>query len=257
MEKKNGPGEIIRGRRVSGSGEEEKVMEENVTATKPRRKPASQDRVFIITLSRSSSAHDCRKIWMEGKMLFLCLVLIILGAAQAQSFHFGKCPKPPVQQDFQLSRYLGTWYEIEKLPAFFERGKCQQATYTQQSDSAIKVVNKEILNNGEVNSIEGTARVINASEPAILEVSFFAGLPNVLQPDAPYWVLSTDYTNYALVYSCTEFLGFFYVDFAWILSRSRSLPAGDLTRLRSDLQSDGITITRMTRSDQTGCGALM
>uniref|UniRef100_A0A4W5JJ60 Apolipoprotein D n=1 Tax=Hucho hucho TaxID=62062 RepID=A0A4W5JJ60_9TELE len=66
----------------------------------------------------------------------LCVVLVTVAVAHAQTVHLGRCPTPPVQQDFNVTKvtadaygvcqYLGRWYEVEKLPAVFERGKCQQ-----------------------------------------------------------------------------------------------------------------------------------
>ncbi|KAK1884838.1 Apolipoprotein D [Dissostichus eleginoides] len=72
-------------------------------------------------------------------------VLLLAAAAEGQSLHFGKCPRPPVQQDFNVAKYMGTWYEIEKLPALFEKGKCNQATYSLLSDGTVKVHNAELL----------------------------------------------------------------------------------------------------------------
>ncbi|XP_035271768.1 apolipoprotein Da, duplicate 2 [Anguilla rostrata] len=172
-------------------------------------------------------------------------------AVNAQSFHLGRCPTPPVQQNFDVAKYMGRWYEIQKLPAVFELGTCNQATYTLMPEGVVKVVNAELLSDGMVHSIEGTARVKNASQPAILEVSFFKGAPS-----APYWVLSTDYESYTLVYACTNYLGFFYVDFAWIMSRSRTLQEETVTELRNVLTSNGISVKRMMVSDQTNCAAM-
>ncbi|XP_034061959.1 gamma-glutamyl hydrolase-like isoform X3 [Gymnodraco acuticeps] len=104
------------------------------------------------------------------QMLF---VLLLAAAAEGQSLHFGKCPRPPVQQDFNVAKYMGTWYEIEKLPALFEKGTCNQATYSLLSDGTVKVLNAELLSNGKMNSIEGVAKVKNSTQPAILDVSFF------------------------------------------------------------------------------------
>lgn len=42
-------------------------------------------------------------------------------------------------------QYLGTWYEIEKLPALFERGTCIQATYSPLANGTIRVHNSELL----------------------------------------------------------------------------------------------------------------
>lgn len=40
---------------------------------------------------------------------------------------------------------MGTWYEIEKLPAVFQKGKCCQATYTILGDGTVSVHNTELL----------------------------------------------------------------------------------------------------------------
>ncbi|XP_071026838.1 apolipoprotein D-like, partial [Oncorhynchus clarkii lewisi] len=70
--------------------------------------------------------------------------------------------------------YLGRWYEAEKLPAVFERGKCRQATYSLLHDRTHTLTSQTI---------------------------FFKG-----SPGDPYLVLSTDYRSFSLVYSCTDFL---------------------------------------------------
>uniref|UniRef100_A0A668AW53 Apolipoprotein D n=1 Tax=Myripristis murdjan TaxID=586833 RepID=A0A668AW53_9TELE len=161
------------------------------------------------------------------KVVFV--LLLAAAAADGQSFHLGLCPGPSVQEDFNVTQYMGTWYEIEKLPAAFERGKCIQATYTLLRDGTVSVRNAE-LSNGKINSIEGVARVKNSSLPAILDVSFFKGVP-----DAPYWVLSTDYRSYALVYSCSNYFGLFHIDFAWILARTRTLTDDIISQQRDRL----------------------
>uniref|UniRef100_A0A8C2XDL3 Apolipoprotein D n=1 Tax=Cyclopterus lumpus TaxID=8103 RepID=A0A8C2XDL3_CYCLU len=151
----------------------------------------------------------------------LLALLTAAAAAHAQSFHPGRCPQPSVQEDFDVTKYMGTWYEIEKLPAVFERGKCNQATYSLRPDGTVKVLNFlvpfQVKSNGKRNTIQGVAKVKDSSKPAILGVSFFKGVA-----DGPYWVLSTDYRSYSLVYSCTDYF-LFHVDFAWILARTRVL----------------------------------
>ncbi|XP_030630475.1 apolipoprotein Da, duplicate 2 [Chanos chanos] len=176
----------------------------------------------------------------------LSLTLLSVLAVSGQNFHPGRCPTPPVQQNFDATRYVGRWYEIQKLPAIFQKGECGQATYTLRSDGVVQVLNEEWLADGTVNSIEGTAKVKDVSEPAKLEVSFYEGTP-----PGPYWVLSTDYDNYALVYGCTNYFGLFHVDFAWILARSRSLPAETMDEVHGILTSNGIKIDKLTTTDQS------
>ncbi|KAM9332660.1 apolipoprotein D-like [Pholidichthys leucotaenia] len=182
----------------------------------------------------------------------LSVILLTAATASAQSFHLGSCPQPSVQDSFNITRYMGTWYEIEKLPAVFERGTCNQATYTLLPDGTVKVHNAELLSDGKINSIEGVARVKDPSQPAILSVSFFKGVPG-----APYWVLSTDYQSYSLVYSCSDYLGVFYVDFAWILARTCVLTGGIVDLLHDKLTAAGVDINRLTVSNQTGCEVMV
>uniref|UniRef100_A0A8C2XC03 Apolipoprotein D n=1 Tax=Cyclopterus lumpus TaxID=8103 RepID=A0A8C2XC03_CYCLU len=179
----------------------------------------------------------------------LLALLTAAAAAHAQSFHPGRCPQPSVQEDFDVTKYMGTWYEIEKLPAVFERGKCNQATYSLRPDGTVKVLNAELLSNGKRNTIQGVAKVKDSSKPAILGVSFFKGVA-----DGPYWVLSTDYRSYSLVYSCTDYF-LFHVDFAWILARTRVLTEDVMSRLRDTLSSAGVDVNRLAASNQTGCDA--
>ncbi|XP_039983124.1 apolipoprotein D-like [Xiphias gladius] len=182
----------------------------------------------------------------------LFVLCLNAAAAEGQSFHPGSCPRPSVQEGFNVTKYMGTWFEIEKLPAAFERGKCNQATYTLLADGTVNVRNAELLSNGKINSIEGVAKVKNASQPAILGVSFFKGVP-----DAPYWVLSTDYQSYAVVYSCSDYFGLLHIDFAWILARTRALAEDVTSQLRAELAAAaGVNLSRLTVTKQTGCDVM-
>ena len=101
------------------------------------------------------------------------LLLLLLPLVSAQTYHWGPCPTPKVQPNFNLQQvthtythtqpmyymhyamkhtglitplcrqYLGRWYEIEKLPASFERGKCIEANYGIRSDGTIRVLNSQ------------------------------------------------------------------------------------------------------------------
>ncbi|XP_008566368.1 PREDICTED: apolipoprotein D-like [Galeopterus variegatus] len=145
-------------------------------------------------------------------------------------------------------QYLGRWYEIEKIPVSFEKGNCIQADYSLMENGNIKVINKEMRADGTVNQIEGEATQDNLTEPAKLAVKFFW-----LMPSAPYWVLATDYDNYALVYSCTTIVWLFHLDYVWILGRNPYLPPETVTYLKDILTSNNIDVEKMTVTDQVNC----
>lgn len=77
--------------------------------------------------------------------------------------------------------------------------------------------------------------------------------PLPVTPYAPYWVLATDYTSVSIVYSCTDILRIFHVDYAWILGRSRFLPYETVRYAKELMINEGIDLFGMKATDQTGC----
>ncbi|XP_030016887.1 apolipoprotein Da, duplicate 2 [Sphaeramia orbicularis] len=181
----------------------------------------------------------------------ISLTLLSVLAANAQVLRFGRCPKPPVQANFDATRYIGTWYEIQKLPTSFQKGQCATAHYTLKSPGVIGVLNTELLDDGTVNSIVGSAKVKDPAEPAKLEVSFFQ------TPPGPYWVLSTDYEGHALVYGCTDF-GLFRMELSWLMSREPTMPEETMEELHSILSSAGVDVNKLvaTNQDTTYCSPM-
>uniref|UniRef100_H0ZFA1 Apolipoprotein D n=1 Tax=Taeniopygia guttata TaxID=59729 RepID=H0ZFA1_TAEGU len=151
-----------------------------------------------------------------------------------------------------VTKYLGKWYEIEKLPSTFEKGSCIQANYSLKENGKFKVVNKEMLANGKINEAEGELMHMDVKQPAKLGVRF-----NWFMPAAPYWVISTDYENYSLVYSCTNILWLFHMDYAWILSRAPDMHPETVEHLKSVLESYKISTEKMMPTDQANCPAEM
>ena len=93
-------------------------------------------------------------------------------------------------------------------------GECAVAEYQLRDKGGVTVKNTEYLSDGTFNVIDGKAYA-STLRPGRLNVIFFAEF------GANYRVVSTDYTDYAVVYSCTTILGnslsiFIY---AWVLVR--------------------------------------
>lgn len=115
---------------------------------------------------------------------------------------------------FDLSRYVGVWYEIARLDHSFERGMSDvSATYRVRDDGSVEVTNRgyDPARNDWRQSV-GTARFIGEPTRGSLKVSFFGpfyGGYHVVALDPDYrWslVLGPD-TGYA-----------------WILAREKTLP---------------------------------
>ncbi|KAJ3595714.1 hypothetical protein NHX12_005017 [Muraenolepis orangiensis] len=182
----------------------------------------------------------------------ISLTLLSVLAANAQVLVAGKCPQPAVKENFDAAQYLGKWFEIEKLPTIFQKGECSTATYSLLSPGVVGVLNTELLADGTVNSIEGSATAPDSSEPAKLEVSFFEN-----SPPGNYWVLSTDYTGHSLVFGCSDY-GLFHAEFTWILSREPTLAGETLSELHDILASAGVKVSKLvdTNQDEDYCSPM-
>jgi len=135
---------------------------------------------------------------------------------------------------FELSRYLGTWYEIARLDHRFERGLVEvTAEYHLRGDGGINVINKgRDSETGEWNKAEGKAYFIGKSDVGRLKVSFFGpfyGSYNIA-------MLDDDYTM-ALVIGPT-------LDYAWLLSRDESPARKKCNRFLDQASQLGISRER-------------
>src|SRR5664280_1022516 len=96
---------------------------------------------------------------------------------------------PAVVSTVDLNRYMGMWYEIARLPNFFERKlKCTSANYTLRGDGKITVLNKgNYLTDPEKStSSQGIAWVPDKNSPAKLKVQFFWPF------SGDYWIMALD-----------------------------------------------------------------
>ena len=114
-----------------------------------------------------------------------------------------------------MSAYLGKWYELyhtRGMPFQSDDGTDTTATYSANPNGTVNVLNQQ-WSPQENRWIIATALATPIDDPAHLSVQF----PNVPFP-GDYRVLSTDYTNCAVVYSQQTFRGQT-IKYAWILGR--------------------------------------
>ena len=144
-------------------------------------------------------------------------------------------------ESLDLTRYAGHWHEIAHLPVSFQR-RCAgdiTAQYTLRSDGSIGVRNACRTHDGELASVEGMARQIDG-HPARLQVRFapswLGWLPIVW---ADYWVLDVDPDyQWALVGEPDR-------RYLWILSRTPSMDAALLARLKQRAEEMGYDLSAL------------
>ncbi len=135
-----------------------------------------------------------------------------------------------VVDNFEMNRYLGTWYEIARLDHSFERGLSNiSATYTLRNDGGINVANKG-WNEEEKkwDSADGVGYFVDKPNMGNLKVSFYGPFY------ASYNIIDLDRKDYG--YSIVTGPDKSYL---WILARSKQLPAQTLKSLVDRLKELG------------------
>lgn len=122
-------------------------------------------------------------------------------------------PPIPVPQ-VDLARYAGRWYEIAKIPNWFQKSCAGGTTaeYILRSDGRIDVINRCLQADGQAKEAKGEARVENPETNSQLKVSFVRFLGRRWFW-GDYWIigLGEDY-EYAVVGTPDRKYG-------WILAR--------------------------------------
>ncbi len=143
-------------------------------------------------------------------------------------------------EEFDLSRYLGEWYEIARYDHSFERGMDNtMAEYILQDDGKVVVLNTG-WKNGKFKIAEGKAKYKDPEgNPGALRVSFFLFFYsdyNVMMVDENYQI--------SLVGSKSD-------NYLWILSRT-PVPDPDLLQMVLDeAESRGYDTSKLIWVDQS------
>ncbi len=159
-----------------------------------------------------------------------------------------------------ITRYLGTWYQVALYPNRFQ-AQCASdttATYRERTDGNIEVINRCRDAAGKPDEAMGLTRPLGKLaggelRPAHLEVSFLPAWLRWAQAignwgwgDYRVIQLAMDY-RYAVVSDGSR-------QYLWILSRSPALAADDEAAIRSRLLTQGFDLARLQMHPQGKAG---
>jgi apolipoprotein D and lipocalin family protein len=140
--------------------------------------------------------------------IFLLLSFITFGCYTPKEL---RTESIPAVKNFNLNRYLGTWYEVARLRHSFENGlDSVTATYSLQDNGMVRVLNKGFYTSkGEWKEAIGKAYIPDTLAGALLKVSFFW----IFYSEYKIIVLDTLNYSYVMVTSSSK-------NYLWILSRT-------------------------------------
>lgn len=180
---------------------------------------------------------------MMKRMLILSLPALLVACASSQA-------DLATQDNVDLNKYMGTWFEQARLPNSFQR-ECigdVQANYVMAADKTITVTNRCQAKDGEVKEAIGQGRLsrsVEPADPAILEVRFapkwLSWFPMVW---GDYWImkLEGDY-QYSLVGTPDR-------KYLWVLSREKQADPQVVNELLDYAAAQGFAVQKVVPTNK-------
>ena len=185
--------------------------------------------------------------WLITAICCSLAAWVPLAAAQAQSSEVSPAPLESIAS-LDVSRYMGTWYEVAKYPNWFQK-RCianTSATYALQSNGMLQVINRCQKEDGSITDALGEAKQVGDANSPKLKVRFapawLSFLPFVW---GNYWVIDLDpqYQLAAVSEPSRKYL--------WILSRTQTVDPKAYEALLQRLKQQGFNLDAIEISKQT------
>ncbi len=166
--------------------------------------------------------------------MFMSLALMMFAITASDSLR--------VVPEVDFTRYAGRWYEIARLPNWFERRCASDVTadYSLREDGKITVVNRCREENGDWKEATGVARRVSGRPPSVLQVRFAPAFLSVLPlvwGDYQIMELAPDYSHAVVGTPDRSYL--------WILSRTPKLDRPVYESLVEAARSQGFDTSRL------------
>ena len=185
-----------------------------------------------------------KKVWLTAAALTGLAVWVNVAQAKSSAIQTPTTAQPKAVNAIDVQKYLGTWYEVARLPMYFQRNCASdvQAEYSLNADQTIQVKNQCINTDGKLDVSEGVAYSQNDGNSQ-LKVSFLPkGLRWVPFSKGDYWVLRVDEDyQVALVGGPSH-------RYLWLLSRSPDVDEAVIEDYLNTAKAQGYDLSKLIRT---------
>lgn len=166
-------------------------------------------------------------------------LILVMAALASTAAIYGKRPDTRTVDDYDINRYMGTWYEIARFDTYFEYEMDNVTTsYALNDDGTISVHNQG-YRNGKPRSIKGRAKIKDIASPGKFRISFLKWIYD------DYYLLELDKINYSYA-----MIGSSSPKSLWILSRTPTMSNRDINYLLRAAKARGYDLRNLIFCDQ-------
>ncbi|XP_057327243.1 apolipoprotein D-like [Microplitis mediator] len=131
-------------------------------------------------------------------MYVLTIICCLIAAVYGQRVGIGPCPTVKASKTIDIDKYSGKWYEWETSNSL--SSICSSSTWTKHSDSIITVVHRSI---SKITNLEsGIIGDVTINDE---KVNVQYNMPMGRNIEVEYRILDTDYENFSILWSCSNF----------------------------------------------------
>ncbi|KAH8240626.1 hypothetical protein KR026_002185, partial [Drosophila bipectinata] len=163
----------------------------------------------------------------------------------------GPCPNMTAVGDFDMERFLGTWYTYSiYTPVTTTVARCQKTEFIQYDANFYKMKSLELSTQTDTVKVrQALIKEVDSSKGRYIQETHNKVLPEGVQ----IYILDTDYDNFAIRFMCFEALSIFSFHWAVIQTRKRLPNAGIIYVAQELAKKNGIAISHMSKVHQESC----
>ncbi|XP_076042325.1 apolipoprotein D-like [Oratosquilla oratoria] len=191
---------------------------------------------------------------MVWRHVLVCMVLLVLSglSTEAQKLRWGLCPLRPPEEDFSVTCFMGTWYEVYRTRGHLDfTNRCGRIIFTQEDTE------DPILVRYTYTKLFGSETTVTATmvqvDPGV-DDGVFSGIYHTdltIKREINFSVVEIDNDDFAIFVSCQNY-GFMHKEMIWILSRSRPPTDGEMEEINDAIAAQNIDRDKLVRTDG-GC----
>lgn len=134
-------------------------------------------------------------------MSFITFLTVLLFATTFAEEFQKECPKNiQAVEHFDLKKYLGKWFEIKRYnQSFKDHKECVHYELLEDKNGPIRFLTSNIRRKNEETNY---AQLSFPKEVPLLGKLSLSPTQEFKNPN--YWILDTDYSNYAIAYDCED-----------------------------------------------------